>query len=113
MQRREKIALQKIYSEIELALKFLGNDTLEEFLSDEKTKHAVGMEAINIGEFTKHLSDEFRKNYSHISWKKAAGFRDVVAYKYETLNMLDVFKTVTEDFTEMKMQIEQILSDET
>lgn len=35
MQRREKIALQKIYSEIELALKFLGNDTLEEFLADE------------------------------------------------------------------------------
>ena len=46
MQRREKIALQKIYSEIELALKFLGNDTLEEFLADEKTKHAVGMAAI-------------------------------------------------------------------
>ena len=46
MQRREKIALQKICSEIGLALKFMGNYTLEEFLSDEKTKHAVGMVAI-------------------------------------------------------------------
>ena len=86
---------------------------MEEFLSDEKTKYAVGMAAINIGEFTKHLSDEFRKNYSHISWKKAAGFRDVVAHKYETLDMTDVYNTITKSFPEMKLQIEKILeSDE-
>ncbi len=70
------------------------------------------MAAINIGELTKHLTYEFRKSYPQISWKKAVGFKDVVAHKYETLNMLDVFKTVSEDFPKMKMQIEQILSDE-
>ncbi len=35
MQRREKIALQKISAEIGLALSFMGNYTLEEFLADE------------------------------------------------------------------------------
>ena len=63
MQRREKIALQKICAEIDLTLKFIGNKkTLEEFLSDELLKHAVGMAAINIGELKKHLSDELRKS---------------------------------------------------
>lgn len=112
MQRREKIALQKICSEIGLTLSFLGENTLEEFLSDEKTKHAVGMAAINIGELTKHLSIEFRNNYPEISWKKAAGFGDVVANKYETLNMKDVYKTLNEDFPEMKLQIEKILDED-
>ena len=112
MQRREKIALQKICSEIDLVLKFIGDKKLEEFLADELLKHAVGMSAINIGELTKHLSAELRQNYPEISWKKAAGFRDVVAHKYETLNMTDVYNTITKDFPELKTQIEKILETE-
>ena len=111
MQRREKIALQKICSEIDFALKFIGNKNLEEFLQDEFLKHAVGMAAINIGELTKHLTMEFRQKYSEIAWKQAVGFRDVFAHKYETLDMIDVYKTLTEDFPELKTQIEKILSE--
>ena len=109
MQHRERIALEKICSEIDLALKFVENMTEEEFLTDEKTKRAVGMTAINIGELTKHLTMEFREEYSQVEWKNAARFRDIVAHKYETLNMLDVYETVTKDFPEMKLQIEKIL----
>ena len=101
MQRREQIALQKICSEIDLTLKFIGDEKLEEFLADELVKHAVGMTAINIGELTKHLSAELRQQYPEIAWKKATAFRDVVAHKYETLNMKDVYKTVREDFPEL------------
>lgn len=113
MQHREKIALQKICSEIKIIFDFLGDMTLEEFLTDEKTKRAIGMTAINIGELTKNLSMELREKYPQVAWKDAARFRDVVAHKYETLNMKDVYKTITEDFPEMKLQIEKILeSDE-
>ena len=83
--------------------------TEENFLRSEMTKRAVGMTAINIGELTKHLTKEFRENYPQVEWKSAARFRDIVAHKYETLNMLDVYETVTKDFPEMKMQIEKIL----
>ncbi len=78
-------------------------------MADEKTKRAVGMTAINIGELTKHLTMEFRENYPQVAWKDAARFRDIVAHKYETLNVLDVYETVTKDFPEMKSQIEKIL----
>ena len=109
MQRREKITLQKICREIGLAIDFLGKSTLEEFLEDEKTKHSVGMAAINIGELIKNLDFEFRKKYSEVAWRDAAKFRDVVAHKYETLNMILVYDTVKKDFPELKMQIEKIL----
>ena len=109
MQHRERIALEKICSEIDFALKFVEDMTVENFLADEKTKRAVGMTAINIGELTKHLTPEFRENYPQVEWKNAARFRDIVAHKYETLNMLDVYETVTKDFPEMKSQIEKIL----
>ena len=109
MQHRERIALEKICAEIDLALNFVANITQEEFLADEKTKRAVGMTAINIGELAKHLTSEFRENYPQVAWKDAARFRDIVAHKYETLNMLDVYETVMKDFPEMKLQIEKIL----
>ena len=109
MQHRERIALEKICLEIDLALKFVENMTEEEFLTDERTKRAVEMTAINIGELTKHLTKEFREEYPQVEWKNAARFRDIVAHKYETLNMLDVYETVTKDFPEMKLQIEKIL----
>ena len=82
MQRREKIVLKKICSEIEIISDFLQGINLEEFLADEKTKRAVGMTAINIGELAKNLSQEFRQNFPEIEWRKAEGFRDIVAHKY-------------------------------
>ena len=109
MQRRDEIILQKICREIDLAIDFLGSCTIEEFLADEKTKHSVGMAAINIGELVKNLSQEFRQKYSEIAWRDAARFRDVVAHKYETLNMEDVYNTIKYDFPELKTEIEKIL----
>lgn len=112
MQRKEKIVLQKICTEIDLAKEFLGNCTLEEFLADGKTKHSVGMAAINIGELVKNSSQDFRKNYAEFAWKDATRFRDVVAHKYETLDMEDVYNTIKIDFPELKMQIVNILESE-
>ena len=112
MQRREKIALQKIVSEINIILKFIDGVSSENFLQNELLKRATGMTAINIGELTKHLTMYFRNNYPQVAWKNAAKFRDVVAHKYETLDMLDVYETVTKDFPNLKSEIEKILETE-
>ena len=112
MQHRDEIILQKIISEIEKSFIFFGDNTLEDFLDNEILQYAVGMISINIGELVKNLSDDFRKNNSQVAWKSAAQFRDIVAHKYETLRMVDVYKTVKEDFPELKKQIEEILENE-
>ena len=49
MQHRDKIILQKILSEIDIAFDMLGEADQDEFLKDEKLKRAVGMTVINIG----------------------------------------------------------------
>ena len=109
MQRRDKIILQKIISEINKGINFLGTATLEDFLNNEMMKYAVAMVAVNIGELVKSLTAEFRLKNNHVEWKKVAGFRDVVAHKYETLDMNLVYVVVKKDFPELKAQIEKIL----
>lgn len=112
MRLRDKTALKKIVSEIILAKEFVADISLENFMGNEIIKRAVSMTVINIGELVKNLSAEFRAETSQVPWKNIAGFRDIAAHKYETLNMSQVYQTVKEDFPALKIQIEQILAAE-
>lgn len=109
MERRDRIVLQKVLSEIDIARTMMDSYTLEQFKQNEMLMRAVGMTVINIGELVKNLSDETRLAYPHIPWKAIAGFRDVAAHKYQTLRMEDVYETVVTDFPALKEQIERIL----
>ncbi len=109
MEHRDRIILQKVLSEIEIAQKMMAGCSLEQFEQNEMLKRAVGMTVINIGELVKNLSEETRLTYTQIPWKAIAGFRDIAAHKYQTLRMEDVYETVAADFPALDAQIEEIL----
>lgn len=109
MERRDRIILQKVLSEINVAQEMMGHCSPDQFKQNEMLMRAVGMTVINIGELVKNLTDETRFAYPHIPWKAIAGFRDVAAHKYQTLRMEDVYETVMADFPSLKEQIEEIL----
>ena len=73
---------------------------------------AMGMSIIRIGELVKQLTDEFRKQNSQIAWRDIAGFRDIVAHKYEILDFERVYISIKDEFPELKLQIEKILGSE-
>jgi len=108
MERRDRIILLKVLSEIEIAQKMMGDSSFEQFEQNELLKRAIGMTVINIGELVKNLSEETRLSYPHIPWKSIAGFRDIAAHKYQTLRMEDVYETVITDFPTLKEQIEKM-----
>ena len=110
MNHRDYILIKKIISELDVADELLGNETLQNFEEDEKTKRAVCMTVINIVELIKNITDPTRQAYPKIPWKQAAGFRDIAAHKYQTLKMGDVYKTVNEDFLNLQENIQQILN---
>lgn len=112
MERRDRIVLEKVLSEIEIAGKFTNNYSLQEFLSDELLKRAACMTVINIGELVKNLSASCRMAYPTVPWKEIAGFRDIAAHKYQTLRMEDVFETITVDFPILYENINDILKQE-
>jgi len=66
------------------------------------------MTLINIGELSKSLTEQFKKDNNHIPWKAIAGMRDIAAHKYQTLKMTDVWATLTEDITKLKMQLNDL-----
>ncbi len=112
MKHRDYIVFKKLIDEVKMARSLVGDLSLNEFVSDEKTKRAVGMTVINIGELVKTITDDTRTQYKDVAWKEAAGFRDVTAHKYMTLDMGDVYKTVVEDFPHFQEQLEMIFKEE-
>lgn len=53
LRRRDKIALEKILSELDIGLSIMNGYSKEEFLANEVIKRAMAMTAINIGELVK------------------------------------------------------------
>lgn len=112
MNHRDYIILRKIVKEIKIAQEFMSGMTEDCFIKDEKSKRAVCMTVINIGELVKTVTEATRKRYDKVQWKEAAGFRDIAAHKYQTLNMMDVYTTIKEDFPVFLRQLEEIIQKE-
>ena len=56
MERRDRIILQKVLSEIDIAQDMMSGCSLEDFKRNEMLMRAVSMTVINIGELVKNLS---------------------------------------------------------
>ena len=110
MQHKDRIILEKIIDEINIVLEAMKERDFNSFDSDEFFKRGVCMTVINIGELVKNLSTEIRQKNNHIPWKEIAGFRDVAAHKYGTLDMTDVYDTVINDFPVLKSNISKLLT---
>ena len=110
MQHKDKIILEKIIDEITMVLEAMEGRDFNSFDSDEFFKRGVCMTVINIGELVKNLSADLRQENKHIPWKEIAGFRDIAAHKYGTLDMTDVYDTVINDFPVLKSNISKLLS---
>ncbi|PKM81259.1 MAG: antitoxin [Firmicutes bacterium HGW-Firmicutes-14] len=109
MNNRDKQVINKILFEIEVIEQLITGFNNKDFIADERTKRAVCMTLINIGELVKNLSDDFKAASTSIPWKSIAGMRDVTAHKYQTLKMGDVWHTIKCDMPVLKAQLEGII----
>lgn len=110
MQHRDNVTLNKIIKEADIAIQMLSGINEIDFIENEMLKRATAMTVINIGELVKNLTGEFRMEYNNVPWKAIAGFRDIAAHKYGTLDMRLVYNTVKIDIPGLKESIEIILS---
>jgi uncharacterized protein with HEPN domain len=109
MNNRDFQIINKILKEIEVIEDLILGFDLDRFSSDERTKRAVCMTIINIGELTKSLTEDFRNSYNNVPWKSIAGMRDIAAHKYQTLKIGDVWVTIVNDIPKLKDQLNDIL----
>ncbi|MCL1807097.1 MAG: DUF86 domain-containing protein [Oscillospiraceae bacterium] len=109
MDKKDRIVLLKILSETSVISDLIADFDCDAFQNDEKTKRAVCMTLINIGELVKLVSDQEKQSCPAIPWRSIAGLRDVTAHGYQTLRMEDIWVTVTTDIPRLCEQIKELL----
>jgi uncharacterized protein with HEPN domain len=109
MNSKDARILNKIVSEIEVIEMLVEGFDESSFATDERTKRAVCMTLLNIGELVKHLADEFKSANSNIPWRDIAGLRDITAHHYQALNFRDVWHTVQCDTPLLKRNIKELI----
>ena len=112
MQLKDKLILEKMLKYVNSGINMLEKMPKEEFFANEVFQNAMAMTVIKVGEMVKNLDFEIRKQNPQVAWKDIAGFRDVIAHRYEVIRMDDLYITVKKDFPALKWQIEKILETE-
>jgi uncharacterized protein with HEPN domain len=79
------------------------------FLGDQKTQAAVLHEITIVGEGVKRLSDGFRSAHPEIPWRLIAGMRDRLIHQYDTVDLEEVWKTVTTDIPVLIQDLEALV----
>jgi uncharacterized protein with HEPN domain len=98
---RDDAVLLDIVKAARLAKAFTHGFDKPAFLADLKTQSAVLHQLLVLGEAVKRLSAEFRDRYPAIPWKAIAGMRNILIHHYDTVDLDEVWKTVSIDVPAM------------
>ena len=112
MSRNLKLYLVDILNSIDNIQSDTTNISYEEFVQDRRTKDAVILNLLIIGEATKQIPQDIRDQHPEIQWKQIAGMRDMIAHAYFSINNKIVWNIIENDLDFLKICIKNIQSNE-
>lgn len=108
----ESERLAHIIEAIDRIFRFRDQLSYEEFLNNEMAQFAIIKNFEIIGEAAYHLSKELRATHSSIEWRKVIAFRHILVHDYYKINTEIVWNAIENKLMDMRIGIEQILSEE-
>lgn len=95
--------------QIEIIRSELPSVSKEEFFSRALYQNAFIRCLELIGEAAKGVDDEYRNLHPEIPWKQMAGMRDKLIHCYATVNLDEVWNTLTADIDPLYTELKRLL----
>ena len=111
MSRNESLYLADIQESCEKVLRFTKGMKYKDFVNDDLHFDAVLRNLEIIGEAVKNISEETRKKYPNVKWRKIAGFRDIVAHEYFGINDETVWDIVENEVPALLGMVKTMLGE--
>ena len=104
--------LEHIFDSASCAVSYVDGVSLEDFLLDRRTKEAVAMNLINIGEAATKLlrhHAELLDRHPHVRWRSMLAMRNRIAHGYTDLDFHVVWETVTTSLPDLLKALPPII----
>ena len=109
MRQRDLTSLHDIVTAADLITSFINDIDRDTFDESLLIQSAVVRQIEIIGEATKRLSDDVRRQYVDIPWKQMAGMRDILIHAYDSIDPDEVWNVAMRDLPRICLQIRVII----
>ena len=109
MQRDDIIYIRHILDAARKAMHFALNRNREDLNKNEMLAISLVHLLEIVGEAANVVSDDFRKQYPHIPWRKMIGLRNRLIHGYFDINLDIVWDTVLKDLPPLVADLEKII----
>jgi uncharacterized protein with HEPN domain len=106
--RDPKFYLKDILESMDSIELFIGKMDFDEFKEDDKTSSAVIRKFEIIGEATKNLPEDIKKDYPDIPWRAMAGMRDKLIHFYFGIKYELVWRTIKDVIPQLRPSLREI-----
>jgi uncharacterized protein with HEPN domain len=107
--RDPSLFLQDILDSIRKIEKYTKNTSLSDLKKNQLVVDAVIRNFEIIGEAVKNIPKDVKGQYPNISWKEAAGFRDILIHDYFGVDVEAVRDTIKNNLPEFKKHILSVI----
>lgn len=109
--RDYRLYLQDIVHAMNAIESFVKDMDFAAFREDDRTSSAVIRKFEIIGEATKNIPEDIKRNYPKVPWKEMAGMRDKLIHFYFGVNYKLVWQTIRKRLPKVKSLVERILKE--
>ena len=107
--KNDKYFAEKAVEQILIIEKYVGNQSYEEFISDNQLIDATMFRLVQMIENIKNISVEFKDNNPQIPWGKIMGFRNGIVHEYGNTDYTIVYEVVTNNINPLKSVLEKLI----
>jgi uncharacterized protein with HEPN domain len=110
MSKREPLfLLSDIAESIEKIKVYIGKQSYQEFLSDNKTIDAVIRNFEIIGEAANRIPEEIKDRFTEVNWFRIRGFRNRIVHDYMGIDYEIVWSIIKNDLDKLELEIKAII----
>jgi len=108
-EREIKLYLVDIDDAISAIRSYTEGITYEQLISDRKTREAIILNFVVIGEAIKKIPPEIIDRYPDVPWKEFAGMRDKMVHGYFSISPVILWETIQNDLSSLATAVKELL----
>lgn len=111
--RQVKLYFTDIDDALSAILSYSRDMTEEQLAGDRKTREAIILNFVVLGEAIKKIPPEITGRYPDIPWKEFAGMRDKLVHEYFRISTAIMWETIRHDLPPLSAVIKRMLQEYT